>query len=99
MDLERIRDTGVLTELDQARADALCDYLVEIHRVSSSDPGLYIRRCRELVGDGECIMGLADFLSSAPFAYRVDTALWPLRTAWRKSGTGFPRTWKSCASG
>jgi aminoglycoside phosphotransferase (APT) family kinase protein len=60
LDLERILDTGALTELDLARADALCDYLLEIHRVKSNDPGLYIRRSRELVGDGECIMGLAD---------------------------------------
>jgi len=59
-DLERLRDTGVLTELDVARADALCDYLVEIHSVRGSDPGLYTRRVRELVGHGECIMGIAD---------------------------------------
>jgi hypothetical protein len=59
-DLERIRDTGELTGLDIARADALCDYLVEIHRVRGPSPGLYVRRIRELVGDGECIMGIAD---------------------------------------
>ena len=60
LDLERLRDTGTLTDLDLARADALCDYLVAIHGVRGCDPGLYIRRIRELVGDGECIMGLAD---------------------------------------
>ncbi|MGH9651273.1 MAG: phosphotransferase family protein, partial [Terriglobales bacterium] len=59
-DLERLRDAGELTELDLARADALCDYLVEIHKVCGSDSGLYTRRVRELVGHGECIMGLAD---------------------------------------
>ncbi|HEY6341886.1 MAG TPA: phosphotransferase [Bryobacteraceae bacterium] len=60
VDLERIRDTGELTDLDLARADALCDYLIEIHGERGSDPGLWLRRNRELVGDGECIMGLAD---------------------------------------
>ncbi len=60
LDLERLSDTNELTELDLARADALCDYLVEIHRTRGSDPGLYRRRIRELVGHGECIMGLAD---------------------------------------
>ena len=59
-DLERIRDGGEVTECDLARADALCDYLVEIHAPRSSDAGLYVRRIRELVGDGECIMGIAD---------------------------------------
>jgi hypothetical protein len=60
VDLERIRDTGELTDGDLARADALCDYLVEVHGERGSDPSLWVRRNRELVGDGECIMGLAD---------------------------------------
>jgi hypothetical protein len=59
-DLERIRDEGSLGELDLARADALCDYLVEIHQRRGENPELYVRRIRELVGDGECIMGIAD---------------------------------------
>ncbi len=60
LDLERLRDIGCLTDLDVARANALCDYLVEIHAERGNDRGLYVRRNRELVGDGECIMGLAD---------------------------------------
>jgi streptomycin 6-kinase len=60
LDLERIRDAGSLTDLDVARTDALCDYLAEIHSTRGADPGLYTRRIRELVGHGECIMGLAD---------------------------------------
>jgi hypothetical protein len=60
LDLERLHDSGRLTDLDVVRADALCDYLVEIHAERGSDPRLYTRRNRELVGDGECIMGLAD---------------------------------------
>jgi len=59
-DLERIRETNTLSGLDLARADALCDYLVKTHRVAGGDPGLYTRRIRELVGHGECIMGLTD---------------------------------------
>lgn len=65
-DLERIRGTGELTELDLARADTLCDYLAEIHHVRGSEPGLYVRRIRELVGDGECIMGIADSYPAHP---------------------------------
>ena len=59
-DLTRLRNDGTLTDLDVARADALCDYLVEIHKVPGTDPGLHVRRLRELVGHGECIMGLTD---------------------------------------
>jgi hypothetical protein len=59
-DLERLRDGTPLSETDTARADALCDYLVQIHSVCGVTPELYKRRIRELVGGNECIMGLAD---------------------------------------
>jgi hypothetical protein len=69
-DLTQLRDAGQLTDLDLARADTLCDYLVEIHRVLGPDPGLYVRRIRELIGHGECIMGLMD---SYPSRYEFIT--------------------------
>jgi aminoglycoside phosphotransferase (APT) family kinase protein len=59
-DLERMRDSGDLGDTDVQRADALCDYLSEIHQVRGGEPGLYVRRIRELVGHSECIMGLID---------------------------------------
>jgi aminoglycoside phosphotransferase (APT) family kinase protein len=55
-----------------ARADALCDYLLEIHRVRGTEPGLYARRIRELVGHGECIMGILD---SYPAAFAASGVL------------------------
>jgi len=60
LDLARLQNTGQLTELDLARADALADYLATIHKVRGPDPGLYLRHVRELVGHGECIMGIMD---------------------------------------
>ncbi|MBI5905269.1 MAG: phosphotransferase [Deltaproteobacteria bacterium] len=59
-DVARLQDGEPLRALDISRADALCDYLSEIHAVRGSDPGLYARRIRELVGHGECVMGLSD---------------------------------------
>lgn len=59
-DLERIRDTGRADDLDFERAKALSDYLVRIHSVKNSAPHLYTRRIRELMGHGECIMGIID---------------------------------------
>lgn len=88
-DLERLRDTGELTELDLARADALCDYLVEIHQARGKDPGLYIRRIRELVGHGECIMGIADSYPThplAPAAFLENIEHLCVRWRWRLKG-------------
>jgi len=59
-DLARLEHGGPFTDLDRARADSLCDYLVDIHAARGTDPGLYARRIRELVGHGECIMGVVD---------------------------------------
>ncbi|HZM33108.1 MAG TPA: aminoglycoside phosphotransferase family protein [Burkholderiales bacterium] len=66
-DLLAIRSSGKTSDLDLERADALCDYLVEIHELEGPDPGLYVRRSRELVGHGECIFGVDD---SYPLEYR-----------------------------
>lgn len=59
-DLIRMRAGEALRPLDLERAAALCDYLVSIHAVKGGEPGLYVRRVRELVGHGECIFGVAD---------------------------------------
>ncbi len=59
-DLLRIRASGLVEPQDLERADALCDYLVDIHRLPGVDRGLYVRRIRELVGHGECIFGVVD---------------------------------------
>ncbi|MEM3550388.1 MAG: phosphotransferase [Candidatus Bathyarchaeia archaeon] len=60
LDLDRIKDFGRLSHLDERRCLALSDYLVNIHSVKREAPWLYVRRVRELIGHGECIMGLLD---------------------------------------
>src|SRR5688572_7059502 len=59
-DINRMRDDGQLTDLDVARSNALCDYLIDCHQVKGENPDLYVRRIRELIGHSECIMGLID---------------------------------------
>jgi len=59
-DLDRIAESGYFGQLDIDRAKALSDYLVYIHGQKHDDRVLYDRRIRELVGSGECIMGLID---------------------------------------
>lgn len=87
-DLERLCRSGVPNDLDLCRADALCNYLVDIHRAPVENANLYIRRNRELVGDGECIMGLTDSYPDHPLfnhsileeiEHRVVSWRWRLR--------------------
>jgi Phosphotransferase enzyme family len=70
-DLLRLRAGAAAAPQDFARADALCDYLVEIHRVAGPDPGLYVRRVRDLLGHGECIFGVADSYPDGPLVESV----------------------------
>lgn len=60
LDLERLAGGEKLREVDRERGDALARYLAQIHKVKQRNPDLYRRRLRELIGHGECIMGLTD---------------------------------------
>lgn len=59
-DLDRLAKGGSLQELDRQRAVTLARYLAQIHAKKRRDADLYKRRLRELIGHGECIMGLTD---------------------------------------
>jgi len=86
-DLDRIRDTGVMEPLDLERCKALAKYLAEIHSVKLDNPGLYVRRIRELVGHGECIMGLTDSypegLEYAPWSFLEEVEKMCVEWRWR----------------
>jgi Ser/Thr protein kinase RdoA (MazF antagonist) len=59
-DLDRLLHGGALTGLDEARAETLGRFLAAAHAVKRDEPTLYERRIRELVGHGECVMGILD---------------------------------------
>jgi hypothetical protein len=60
LDLDRMESSGNAQPLDRDRTEALADYLVQVHSEKRAAPGLYTRRIRDLLGHGECIMGLID---------------------------------------
>jgi hypothetical protein len=58
-DLDRLL-TEPLRDRDVERAVALARFLARAHHVKHDDPAIYQRRIRELVGHGECLMGILD---------------------------------------
>lgn len=60
LDLERIKKDGKLMPLDRDRTVALSSYLAKIHANKHDDRELYLRKIRDTVGHGECIMGMTD---------------------------------------
>ncbi|KPV65407.1 MAG: hypothetical protein AOA65_0198 [Candidatus Bathyarchaeota archaeon BA1] len=59
-DLDRIREQKSLSRLDKDRCQVLSDYVAQVHTLKREAPWLYTRRIRDLIGHGECIMGLID---------------------------------------
>jgi len=59
MDLDRLR-AEPSTSRDWDRVHALAAYVAALHAEKRSAPSLYQRRVRELVGHGECLMGILD---------------------------------------
>ena len=59
LDLDRLLEAPV-RDLDIARADKLARFLANAHVAKRDEPTLYQRRIRELVGHGECLMGILD---------------------------------------
>jgi hypothetical protein len=84
-DLRRLVEGGSLRTLDRRRVKALATYLAAIHRRKRRDPPLYRRRLRELIGHGECIMGLTDSYP-LPFGFITQDVLHAIEEAcnqWR----------------
>ncbi len=59
LDLERLLEAPE-RPLDVERAEALARFLARAHVEKRDEPTLYHRRLRELVGHGECLMGILD---------------------------------------
>jgi len=72
LDLERIREHSELSDIDIKRCLALSEYLVNIHSKKAENKRIYIRRIRELLGHGECIMGLIDSYPEKSDFYEED---------------------------
>ena len=75
-DLDAILKRGQLVELDRDRARMLAYFIGDVHaiRYSGEDARtLYRRRIRDLIGHGECIMGIIDAYDAVDFT--TDTEL------------------------
>jgi hypothetical protein len=73
-DVRRLVEGGSLRALDRRRTRSLAAYLATIHRRKRRDAHLYRRRLRELIGHGECIMGLTDSYP-LPFGFITEQRL------------------------
>jgi serine/threonine protein kinase len=69
-DLDAILKRGSLKKLDRDRAKMLAHFIADVHAVKYSGDDrktLYRRRIRDLIGHGECIMGIIDAYEPVDF--------------------------------
>jgi aminoglycoside phosphotransferase (APT) family kinase protein len=69
-DLTAVLKRGHTVHEDFRRVEVLARFLAELHRTKytgSDSSVLYRRRIRELIGHGECIMGIIDTFDRVPF--------------------------------
>jgi aminoglycoside phosphotransferase (APT) family kinase protein len=59
-DLESFRDKEKLDAADVAKIKAMTSYLARIHAIKKESKSLYLRKVRDTIGHGECLMGVFD---------------------------------------
>ncbi len=59
-DLEGFRDRENLTAADKTKIRAMVTYLSAIHSKKKDSRSLYLRKIRDTIGHGECLMGVFD---------------------------------------
>ena len=72
-------------DLDRERVRALAGFLASAHADRRDEPTLYARRIRELVGHGECVMGILDSYPDGypPLPERAREAFERAMVSWR----------------
>jgi aminoglycoside phosphotransferase (APT) family kinase protein len=85
-DLDSILKRGYLNDLDRERAGMLADFIADVHAGKYSGgeaKTLYRRRIRDLIGHGECIMGIIDAYEPVDFtsdselvSYAMESMKW-----------------------
>ena len=59
-DLDSLRTKETLGADDVLKIDRMASYLAGIHSLRKTSRGLYLRRLRDIIGHGECLMGVFD---------------------------------------
>ncbi|HLB25583.1 MAG TPA: phosphotransferase [Nitrospirota bacterium] len=59
-DLKEMAGRDALTDAGRARVSAMAGYLGKLHAKKKDAPALYLRKVRDTVGHGECLMGVFD---------------------------------------
>ncbi len=93
-DLTELEGREKLGRSDIARIKAMASYLAEIHSVKKESRSLYWRKLRDIIGHGECLMGVFDTYPDGTLRYEEMAEIEKLCIDWRARLK--PRTDRLC---
>lgn len=82
-DLKVFADKEKLEEQDIKKIKAMASYLAEIHSVKKDSRSLYWRRIRDIIGHGECLMGVLDIYPDGILSYEEMAEIEKMCIDWR----------------
>jgi hypothetical protein len=68
-DLEEFSGKETLDEIDREKIRVMAGYLREMHSVKKESRTLYLRKLRDIIGHGECLMGVFDSYPEGVLSY------------------------------
>lgn len=82
-DLREFSKKDRLDSSDIKKIEAMASYLAEIHSVKKDSRSLYWRKIRDIIGHGECLMGVFDIYPDGVLSYEEMAEIEKLCVDWR----------------
>ncbi len=82
-DLREFKDKRKLESTDIKKIKALTSYLADIHSIKKDSRHLYFRKIRDIIGHGECLMGVFDIYPDGILSYEEMAEIEKLCVDWR----------------
>jgi hypothetical protein len=93
-DLREFSKKEKLDSEDISKIKAMTSYLAEIHSVKKESRALYWRKIRDIIGHGECLMGVFDIYPDGTLSYEEMAEIEKLCVDWRAKLK--PKTHRLC---
>lgn len=84
-DLDEMAGRSALSEADRRKIAVMADYLSKVHSRKKKSRALYLRKLRDIVGHGECLMGVFDAYPEGSMGYGEMAAIEKKCLDWRAS--------------
>ncbi len=93
-DLREFSKKEKLDSKDISKIKAMTSYLAEIHSVKKESRALYWRKIRDIIGHGECLMGVFDIYPDRTLSYEEMAEIEKMCVDWRAKLK--PKTHRLC---